>query len=97
MTDIYNNPRVTKGHAYTHATADSRNPSVLSSIDKGVHRRKRQIIGPVVSERSICIFEQKMKEQITMFLHTLYQSSQAENKTTNMSPQCERLAVDIIG
>lgn len=43
------------------------------------------------------IFEQTMQDQINIFLRILYKSSQSESKIINMSPRCERLAVDVIG
>ncbi|KAH8688922.1 cytochrome P450, partial [Phaeosphaeriaceae sp. PMI808] len=95
--NIYNNPRVTKGHAYIQLRTDTRGaPSLLNTLDKEMHRQKRKIIAPVVSERSMRVFEPYMSQQIDTFLLQLLQSSR-RNDTVNMSPRCERLSVDIVG
>ncbi|KAH8701262.1 cytochrome P450 [Phaeosphaeriaceae sp. PMI808] len=97
IQDIYNNPRVTKGHAYIQLRTDTRGaPSLLNTLDKEMHRQKRKIIAPVVSERSMRVFEPYMSQQIDTFLLQLLQSSR-RNDTVNMSPRCERLSVDIVG
>ncbi|KAF1950263.1 cytochrome P450 [Byssothecium circinans] len=97
LQDIYNNPRVTKGHAYVQLRAEiNATPNLLNTLDRETHRQKRRIIAPVVSDRSMRVFEQQMSQQIDVFLRLLLKSSQ-QNEVVNMSPRCERLGVDIVG
>ena len=53
-------------------------------------------MAPVVSERSMRVFEPVMAEQVNAFLTRLLHSSQ-EEEAINMSPCCERLGVDVVG
>lgn len=65
---------------------------MFNMIDKEAHRKKRRTIGPVISERSMRIFEPNTLEQIDTFLLQILRSSQQ-----GMTPPCEQLAVDIVG
>jgi cytochrome P450 len=95
--DIYSNPRVTKGRAYIQLRQSGQGaPNLLNTLDKEDHRKKRRIIGPIISERSMRIFESDMSKQVTMFLVQLLHSSQ-KNAIVNMTPRCERLGVDVVG
>ena len=71
-------------------------PTMWITMDRDDHRRKRKLIAPVVSERSMRAFEPIMSEQVDIFLKQLLQSSQGGDHV-NMTLRCERLAVDIIG
>jgi cytochrome P450 len=96
-TDVYNNPRVIKGQAYVQLQQSGNGTSnLLTTLDKDKHRKKRRIIGPVVSERSMRVFEPEMSKQVTAFLIQLLRSSQ-NNTIVNMTPRCERLGVDVVG
>lgn len=89
LKDIYNNPKVVKGSAYAVLGQSSKGtPSIFNTIDKVVHSKKRRIIGPVISERSMRVFEPNMVEQIDAFLLQLLRSSQ-QNGGLNMTPICE--------
>jgi len=94
--DIYNNPRISKGQAYNQVLRDRNTSSLLTAIDKDVHQWKRKLIAPLLSDRSMRIFEATMLDQINIFLRTLLQASQ-QNKIVDVSPPTERLAVDVIG
>ncbi|KAI1126516.1 cytochrome P450 [Nemania abortiva] len=96
LHDIYLNPRLTKGDAYRSSQLRAKYPSTINAIDRDQHRRKRKFIGQALTERSMRSFEPVMSEQINIFLKLLLQSSQKEN-AVNMSRQCQRLGVDIIG
>ena len=95
--DIYNNPRVTKGRAYIQLRQDIHGPpNLLNTLEKDLRRQKRRVIAPVVSDRSMRIFEPDMLKQVDNFLTQLLRSSQ-HKQTVNMSPRCERLGVDVVG
>ncbi|KAI0021052.1 cytochrome P450 [Xylariomycetidae sp. FL0641] len=66
------------------------------TLDRSVHLRKRKLIAPVISERSMRAFEPIMRENVDVFLGQLLASSR-QNEIVNMSRRCERLAVDIVG
>lgn len=96
-SDIYTNPQVTKGQAYTQLRHGGKGvPNLLTTQDKEEHRRKRRIVGPVVSERSMRVFETDMMNQVDVFLAQLLHSSKQKD-IVNMTPRCERLGVDIVG
>ncbi|KAI0097524.1 cytochrome P450 [Nemania sp. FL0031] len=95
MHDIYSNPRVNKGTAYSY-TGQAQNPNMWATLDRESHRRKRKLIAPVISERSMSKFEPTMSSQVDIFLQQLLRSSQL-GEPVNMSRRCERLAVDIVG
>ncbi|ROW12524.1 hypothetical protein VMCG_00732 [Cytospora schulzeri] len=95
--DIYNNPRVTKGQAYVQLRQGGRGtPNLFNTLDKATHRKKRRIIGPVVSESSMRVFEPDMRQQVDSFLVQLLRSS-CRGETVDMTPRCERLGVDVVG
>ncbi|KAH8897433.1 cytochrome P450 [Thozetella sp. PMI_491] len=97
LRDIYGNPQVRKGQAYVQLRHGKDAPAnLLNTLDKEEHRKKRRIIGPVVSERSMRIFEPDMSHQVNVFLGELLRSSQTA-EAVNMTPRCERLGVDVVG
>ncbi|PVH98080.1 cytochrome P450 [Periconia macrospinosa] len=97
LQDMYNNPKVVKGSSYsTQRQSAKGTPNLFNTIDKEAHSKKRRIIGPVISERSMRVFEPDMLRQIDAFLLRLLRSSRID-KFVNTTPPCERLAVDIIG
>ncbi|KAI8633016.1 cytochrome P450 [Xylariaceae sp. FL1651] len=96
MHDIYANPNINKGIAYSYVTAPGQNPNMWATLDRNAHRRKRKLVAPVVSDRSMRVFQPVMSEQVDIFLQQLLRCSQRA-EVVNMTRQCERLAVDIIG
>ncbi|KAI5919082.1 cytochrome P450 [Camillea tinctor] len=93
--DIYTNPNVNKGRAYL-PMAQGKITTMWITPDRRDHRRKRKLIAPVISERSMRSFEPQMLVQIDIFLRQLLRSSH-QGDPINMTRPCERLAVDIIG
>jgi cytochrome P450 len=88
---------VTKGRAYLGTRVSGKwTPNLFNTIEKDEHRRTRRITGPVVSERSMAVFEPDMQEQVTKFLLQLLCSSM-EKSVVNMTPLCERLGMDVVG
>ncbi|ROW03624.1 hypothetical protein VPNG_07147 [Cytospora leucostoma] len=97
LQDIYNNPRVTKGQAYVQLRQGGQGtPNLFNTLDKEIHRTKRRIIGPVISESSMRVFEPDMRKKIDTFLLELLKSSR-QGEIVNMTPRCERLGVDVVG
>lgn len=95
-SDIYLNPRVTKGHAYRRSQLRAKYPSIINVIDKDQHRRKRKFIGQVLTERSMRTFEPTMGAQIDIFLRLLLASSR-KRSPLDMTERCQRLGVDVVG
>lgn len=93
--DIYSNPRLTKATAYLMARVPDGVPNVFDTLDMSIHSRKRRAIGEILSERSMRTFEPTMNDQIDVFLRELLHSSQ-KGQVINMTPRCERLAIDNI-
>ncbi|KAI0383703.1 cytochrome P450 [Hypomontagnella monticulosa] len=96
LNDIYNNSRVVKGRAYALTRQERTNANVFNSTDKAEHRRKRKIIGPIISERSMHAFEPVMSAEVDIFLQLLLQSSR-KREVVDMTERCERLGVDVVG
>lgn len=71
-------------------------PNVFDTPDRVEHRRKRQAVGQVVSEKSLRSFEPTILEQIDIFLSELHQSS-LRGEAVNMTTNCKRLAADVVG
>lgn len=97
LQDIYNNPRVTKGQAYVQLRQGGQGtPNLFNTLDKEMHRKKRRIIAPVISESSMRVFEPDMRQQVDTFLLELLKSSR-KGEIVNMTPRCERLGIDVVG
>ncbi|RDA90106.1 hypothetical protein CP533_2582 [Ophiocordyceps camponoti-saundersi (nom. inval.)] len=94
-TDIYHNPNVTKARAYRHSRWLDR-PNLFDTPDKDEHRRKRKVIGQVVSDRSLRVFEPIMSAQIDIFLCRLRDVAR-RGEVVNVTEMCRRLAVDVVG
>lgn len=88
---------MSKGRAYLQLRASGNGTANLfNSLDKAEHRAKRRIIGPVIGESSMRIFEPDMQQQINSFLLQLLRSGR-NRQPVNMTPCCERLGVDVVG
>ncbi|KAI1754179.1 cytochrome P450 [Xylaria castorea] len=64
--------------------------------DNAEHRRKRRVIGQVVSDRSLRSFNPMMSDQIDIFLKQLLRSSR-QGEMVNMTVACNRLGIDVVG
>ncbi|KAH9986935.1 cytochrome P450 [Xylariaceae sp. FL0662B] len=95
IQDIYYNPHTTKGSAYRHPGALEQ-PNIFNVKDNAEHRRKRKVIGQVVSDRSLRPFSPMMSEQIDIFLRQLLHSSR-QGEIVNMTVACNRLGIDVVG
>ncbi|KAH7309690.1 cytochrome P450 [Stachybotrys elegans] len=95
LHDIYDSDRVTKSQAYL-ATRLSPSFNIFNAIDEDLHRTKRKVIGQVVSERSMRIFEPTMQGQIDEFIKHLRHCS-LESSPVNMTDRCRYLGMDVVG
>jgi cytochrome P450 len=97
-TDIYQDDNVSKAECYQAGNVNPTTTNVFNTIDKRVHRIKRQLVGQLVTERSMRTFEPTMLEQIDIFLRQLLLTSQGNpNASINMSERCKYLGLDIVG
>jgi cytochrome P450 len=85
---------MTKGIAY-HRPDDPMPPSVFDTGNKEEHRRKRKLVGSLLTDRAVRGFETTLQNEINIFLRELLRSSQA-GKTVNLTPRCVHLTMDII-
>lgn len=69
---------------------------MFNTPDRNEHRRKRKVVGQVISDRSLRAFSPIMSEQINIFLQQLLQSSQ-RHEAVNLTPLCRNLSIDIVG
>lgn len=74
----------------------SKHPSTMVCVDKAEHRRKRKLISPAFSERTIREIEPSMKRHIDVFLHQILASTDT-NSAVDLSNLTKRLGIDIIG
>lgn len=74
----------------------SPHPSIFNVIDRRAHRIKRKLIGQVLSERSMRVFEYVMMEQIDVFLENLSNSSR-RSTVVNMAERTKYIGFDIVG
>ncbi|TRX96535.1 hypothetical protein FHL15_002807 [Xylaria flabelliformis] len=93
--DIYKNDRVTKPKAYT-ASGSSTQVNVFSAADKQLHRSRRQLIGQILTDRSMHAFEPVIAERIDILLNQLLDSAQA-SYPVNLSKSIRRLSMDVAG
>jgi cytochrome P450 len=90
--DIYQNPRITKSDVYLFSSIGGTSLNVFNAIDKDQHLRKRKIVSPAISEKSMIVFEPAILEQVKIFLKLLKDSCA---EPINMSPMCKRLAMEV--
>ncbi|KAI0836926.1 benzoate 4-monooxygenase cytochrome P450 [Hypoxylon sp. FL0890] len=98
LHDIYLDESLFKSHCYQAGNVNPSTTNVFNTIDKRVHRIKRKLVGPLITERSMRSFEPKMTEQIDIFIKRLLLTSQGTpNKAINMTERCKYLGLDIVG
>ncbi|KAI5921958.1 cytochrome P450 [Camillea tinctor] len=95
IQDIYLSHNITKGRAYRHPAAPEEQ-NIFNVRNNAEHRRKRKVIGQVVSDRSLRSFSPMMSEQIDIFLQQLLRSSR-QAQFVNMTVACNRLGIDVVG
>jgi cytochrome P450 len=70
--------------------------NVFTARDKDLHRSKRNIIAPALTERAVKAFEPTLLEQIDIYLKLILENSRG-SQPVNMSDNIRRLALDIVG
>jgi hypothetical protein len=78
--DVYQNDRATKASILYLATQEA--PGVFNifhAVDGKMHRYKRKLVSPAVTERSIRTFEPIVIEQVDIFLKSLLSSTKPVN------------------
>lgn len=93
--DIHENERVQKASTYL-ATKLGPHYNIFNVIDARAHRIKRRLIGSVLSERSMRVFEPTMTEQINVFIKQLLTPARA-SMPVNVSQRVKFMALDIVG
>lgn len=91
-SDIYHNDRTTKARSYLAVQEAPGVHNIFNATDKGMHRSKRKLISPVITDRSMRTFEPILLEQIDIFLNSLLSSQGA----INMKDLSQRLGYDVI-
>ena len=70
--------------------------NVFTAADRTLHRVRRQLIGQVITERSMRVFEPTMIDQVNIFARNLLLESQRSNPV-NMTTHTRKLGLDIAG
>jgi cytochrome P450 len=68
--------------------------NIFSAVDNNLHRARRQVIGPVLTERSIRVFEPTMVDQVSISLQKLLKASQ-NSEPVNISRTTRQLGINI--
>lgn len=99
LHDIYQNEDVTKSRAYLVSQRGKDVYSLFNAVPRDVHRTKRKIVGQVVNERSMRIFEPTMMEQVDIFIQRLLLSCQngGSSAPINMTERCKNFVMDVVG
>ncbi|KAI1762950.1 cytochrome P450 [Hypoxylon sp. FL1150] len=98
LQDIYHNNKVVKSRAYLASLKGPNTYNLFNVINKDLHRERRQLVAPVVNERSMQKFEPVMVEQIDLFIQTIRQSCEGDNTyALDMTDKCKYLGMDIVG
>ncbi|KAK2595386.1 hypothetical protein QQS21_006922 [Conoideocrella luteorostrata] len=86
-----------KGMAYNASPLTTKARTIINVVDKDIHRRKRRIIAPILSEHSMRAFECSMLQRVAELMQQLKSRSSQIGiiAVTNMSDLCKRLALDV--
>ncbi|KAJ8131778.1 hypothetical protein O1611_g1845 [Lasiodiplodia mahajangana] len=94
LRQIYQNPRTTKPVSYLANQAKRGSHNTWNSLDRDMHRQKRKLMAPAVSERSMKTFEPIVIEQIDIFLK---QIAAHQGGPIDLKDKCNYLGMDIVG
>ncbi|KAI0193892.1 cytochrome P450 [Astrocystis sublimbata] len=92
--EVYQNERITKPVSYLANQAKPGSHNTWNSLDRDMHRRKRKLMAPAVSDRSMKTFEPIIAEQVDIFLK---QIATFHDSPVNMKDRCNYLGMDIVG
>jgi cytochrome P450 len=93
-TDIYKNDRTTKPQAYMALGPGLTTYNIFTAVDNDLHRARRQLIGQVLTEKSMRTFEPTMIEQVDIFIQNL-QVESVKSKPVNISKKVRQLGINI--
>ncbi|ETS78855.1 hypothetical protein PFICI_08708 [Pestalotiopsis fici W106-1] len=94
LRDIYQNERTTKPPLYLATQAKAGTFSIWNALDRGLHSRKRRLVGRATTDASMREFEPTMLEHTDVFIQKL---SETLHEPVNMKDRCSYLSFDIIG
>ncbi|KAJ8123117.1 hypothetical protein ONZ43_g857 [Nemania bipapillata] len=94
LQDIYQNGRVSK--AYTYGSSVRNNvDNVFTARDKDIHRARRKMIAPALTERAAKSFEPSLMEHVATYLRQVLEASK-NSEPLNMTEKARHLALDIV-
>ncbi|KAI1465636.1 cytochrome P450 [Daldinia caldariorum] len=96
LQDIYRNDRTTKPKAYIALGPGLSIQTTITAIDRHVHRSRRQLVGQVVSERFMRMFEPTMIDQINLFIQQILPSA-LNSAPVNITERSKNLGLNIAG
>ncbi|KAI0013566.1 benzoate 4-monooxygenase cytochrome P450 [Xylariaceae sp. FL0662B] len=94
LRDIYQNEHIVKSRCYQSGNNDPNATNVFNTIDKRVHRIKRQRIGQLLAEQSLRKFEPIIAQEVDIFVGQLLSACDSQ-AIVNMSERCKYLGLDI--
>ncbi|KAI0876471.1 cytochrome P450 [Hypoxylon argillaceum] len=94
LKQIYQNARITKPVSYLANQAKPGSHNTWNSLDRDMHRQKRKLMAPAVSERSMKTFEPIVIEQIDIFLR---QIAACQGEPIDLKDKGNYLGMDIVG
>lgn len=96
VLDIYQNEGLSKSRCYQDGNMNPKTENVFNVIDKRAHRIKRQLVGKLVTERSMRNFEPIMMEQVHIFLRQLLPAgTNGQSSAVNISERCKFFGMDV--
>ncbi|KAI1874420.1 hypothetical protein JX265_004628 [Neoarthrinium moseri] len=96
LRDIYKNDKITKPKAYMALGPGLTGYTVFTATDRRLHRARRQLIGQVLTNRSMRTFEPVMIEQVNIYLQKLLAHSQC-SQPVEMTKITRQLGFNIAG
>ncbi|KAH9903769.1 cytochrome P450 [Xylariomycetidae sp. FL2044] len=93
--DIYQNDQFVKSSNYRAAQHRPEVHNVFTVLERASHRSKRRLIGQVVSERSMRVFEPTMLGQVDVFLREIRKTC-TRSSPIDMTPACRNLGYDTV-
>ncbi|EPE26577.1 Cytochrome P450 [Glarea lozoyensis ATCC 20868] len=91
---IYKTDKTTKAEAYMALGPGLTTYNIFSAIDNKLHRSRRQLIGQVLTERSMHVFEPTMTEQVNLFTRNILKATQSSSPV-NVSMRTRQLGINI--
>ncbi|KAK8013125.1 cytochrome P450 [Apiospora marii] len=96
LKDIYRNDQMTKPRAYMAMGPGLTSYTVFTATDRHLHRARRQLIGQVLTDRSMRAFEPIMIEQVDIYLRRLLADARSSTPV-NMTERSRQLGLNIAG